>query len=119
MQQDNQQKGRTGEAIAAQYLMENGFVIVERNWRHRHLEVDLIAVKREILHFIEVKTRTSLRFGYPEESIGKEKMQFLKFASAAYQYQHPSWKYIQFDVIAILLRQQKTEEIFMIEDVYF
>ncbi len=119
MPQNNQEKGKAGEDIAAQYLMEKGFVIMERNWRHRHLEVDLIASKGKMLHFIEVKTRTSLRYGYPEESIGKEKMQFLKFASAAYQYQHPSWKYIQFDVVAILLQGQKAIEIFMIEDIYY
>ncbi len=119
MQQNNQETGRTGENIAAQHLIEKGFVIIERNWRHKHLEVDLIANKGKILHFIEVKTRTSLKFGYPEESISKEKMQFLKFASAAYQYQHPNWKYIQFDVVAILLRGQNAIEIFMIDDVYF
>jgi putative endonuclease len=119
MRQNNQETGKAGEDIAAQYLIDKGFIIIERNWRHRHLEVDLIAHKDQILHFIEVKTRTSLRFGYPEESISKAKMQFLKFASAAYQYQHPSWKYIQFDALSILLRGQKAIEIFMIADIYY
>jgi len=119
MEQQNQITGKKGEDIASNYLEKNGYIILARNWRHKHYEVDIIAAKNKLLHFVEVKTRNGLQFGYPEECIGKEKMQFLKNAAAAYQYQHPNWKYIQFDVIAITLEGNKIIEIFLFEDVYF
>ena len=115
----NQATGKKGERIAASYLIENGYQIQEKNWRHHHLEVDIIASKNERLHIIEVKTRNSLRYGLPEESITKSKMKFLKNAAEAYQYQHKQWLYLQFDVIAITLISDIETEIFFIEDVYF
>lgn len=119
MMESNKSKGENGEKIAAGYLLENGFTILEKNWRHHHLEVDIIASKAGLLHIVEVKTRHGLRFGRPEESITKDKMRFLKNAAEAYQYKHPYWKYLQFDVIAITLINGEPREIFMIEDVYF
>ncbi|MEI6086595.1 MAG: YraN family protein [Bacteroidota bacterium] len=115
----NKEKGDHGEQIASDYLLEKGYQILDRNWRHHHLEVDIIASKEDLLHIIEVKTRHSLRFGRPEESITRDKMTFLKNAAEAYQFQHPYWKYLQFDVIAITMIGQEPREIFMIEDVYF
>jgi putative endonuclease len=116
---NNQQKGSEGEQLAAVYLEKQGYTIVERNWRFRHWEVDIIASKNNFLHFIEVKTRHSLRFGYPEESITREKMSHLRNAAEEYQYEHPEWKYIQFNVIAITIVDGKAKEVLMIEDVYF
>ncbi len=115
----NQTKGRHGEDMAAAWLEKKGYTLLERNWRFRHWEVDIIASKEKFLHFIEVKTRHSLRYGRPEESITRDKMTNLKNAAEEYQYQHPEWKYIQFDVIAITIIEEELKEIFMIEDVYF
>jgi len=115
----NQTTGNAGEEIAARWLVKSGYRLVERNWRFRHWEVDIIAAKGQFLHFIEVKTRRSLRFGRPEESITRDKMTNLKNVAEEYQYQHPDWKYIQFDVLAITLVNEDVKEIFMIEDVYF
>ncbi len=119
MNLNNQQIGKIGEDIAANYLNNHEFTLLERNWRHKHYEIDIIACKNNLLHIIEVKTRNSLDFGYPEESIGKAKMQFLKNAASSYQYQHPQWKYLQFDIIAITLDHELIKEIFFIEDVFF
>jgi putative endonuclease len=116
---NNRATGRKGEEIAAGYLIEKGFTIVEKNWRFRHWEVDIIASRERFLHFIEVKTRYSLRFGRPEESITRDKMKSLKNAAEEYQFLHPEYQYIQFDVLAITLLDEKPREIFMIEDVYF
>ncbi|MCX6300092.1 MAG: YraN family protein [Bacteroidetes bacterium] len=115
----NQATGKKGEQIAASFLIDNGYEIQEKNWRHHHLEVDIIASKNGRLHIVEVKTRNSTRYGHPEESITKNKMKFLKNAAEAYQYQHKQWLYLQFDVIAITLISDIETEIFLIEDVYF
>ena len=115
----NQATGKKGEQIAASFLIDNGFEIQEKNWRHHHVEVDIIASKNGRLHIVEVKTRNSTRYGHPEESITKNKMKFLKNAAEAYQYQHKQWLYLQFDVIAITLISDIETEIFLIEDVYF
>lgn len=115
----NKDTGNKGENIAANYLLKHGYNIINKNWRYRHWEVDIIASKKNKLHFVEVKTRTNDRFGKPEESIGRNKMNNLKNAAEEYLYQHPEWKYIEFDVIAITLKYEEVKEIFMIEDVYF
>ncbi len=115
----NKITGNKGEEIAAAFLEQKGFIILEKNWRFRHWEVDIIAAANGILHFIEVKTRHSLLYGYPEESITKEKMNHLKRAATIYHSIHPKWKRIQFDVVAITLVNEEVKEIFMNDDVYF
>ncbi len=109
--------GTTGEKLAAAWLVKNGYTIREINWRHRHLEVDIIAHKGDTLHFIEVKTRTSTLFGNPEESITKVKMKNLKDAAEQYQFLHPGHKWIQFDVLAVLFKSGKVDYWFN-QDVY-
>jgi Holliday junction resolvase-like predicted endonuclease len=56
------------------YLSEKGFVIPHQNWRHSHREVDVIASYKNVLHFIEVKTRRNKKFGYPEDDVTKKKL---------------------------------------------
>ena len=109
--------GTQGEQLANKWLVERGYKIRETNWRHRHLEVDLIAEKGDTLHFIEVKSRRSTKFGNPEESINKQKMKNLKDAAEQYQLKNPGWKWIQFDVLAILLKPDGVEYWFN-QDVY-
>lgn len=115
----NKTTGNNGEDLAVSYLSQKGYVIVERNWRFRHAEVDIIASKGNLLHFFEIKTRTSGKFGKPEESMSHKKMDMLKTAAEEYQYKNPQWKYIQFDVLAITLQNGIALEYFLIEDVYF
>ena len=115
----NKDTGNFGENLACEYLIEKGFVIVEKNWRYKHLEIDIIASKEDCLHIIEVKTRRSSTYGFPEQHIDAIKMQHLKNAAALFQYQHPIWKMLQFDVIAIQLYSETKWDLFFIEDVYF
>jgi len=110
--------GNTGEALAAAYLSEKAFHILHRNWRHGHWEVDIIAEKDNVLHFVEVKTRRTKKFGHPEESVGKKKMQNLINAAEAFVYQNPQWKRIQFDILSITILKDEAVEYFLIEDVY-
>jgi len=74
----NIDKGNNGENVAASYLLQNGYGILERNWRFKHWEIDIIAFRDNKLHFIEVKTRTSKKFGNPEQSVTEKKMNSLK-----------------------------------------
>ena len=116
---NNKDTGFLGENITAQYLTQNGFEILHRNWRYKHLEIDIIAFKDGILHIVEVKTRTDNQFGFPEQAITAKKMQFLKNAAAHYQYEDPQWKYLQFDIAALLLTSSKEWDLLFITDVYF
>ena len=54
--------GKTGENLAAIWFEEKGYTIIHKNWRHKNLEVDIVATKNNMLHFIEVKAVTTLKF---------------------------------------------------------
>ena len=73
----NNQLGKQGEEIAEKYLLQHGYEILHRNWRHSHYEIDIIAKKNEVVHFVEVKLRSSKIFGFPEESVNRKKFRFL------------------------------------------
>ena len=115
----NKTTGDKGEDMAADYFARLGYNIMARNWRFGHWEVDIIAAKGNRLHFVEIKTRTSGKYGKPEESMSSKKMNNLKNAAEEYQHQHPEWKYVQFDVLAITVSYGQPVEYFFIEDVYF
>lgn len=110
--------GKKGEALAAEHLQQHGFTILHSNWRHQRYEIDIIATRGEVLHFIEVKTRQSLSFGLPEESVTHKKIRSIVTAGVAFQYQYPAWKRVQYDVLSILIIDQKAPEYLFIEDVY-
>jgi len=114
----HQETGSLGESLAAVYFSERGYEILHRNWRHKKLEVDIIASRNGILHFIEVKTRSGTKFGYPEENVTTKKIRFLVDASAEFLYLHPQWKRLQFDVLSVIIHPSGTAEYFLIEDVY-
>ena len=110
--------GKSGESLAADYFLKKGYEILYRNWRHKRLEVDIIASHNGILHFIEVKTRTSTRFGHPEENVDTKKIKSLIDASAEFLFLYPQWKRVQFDVLSVTLKPGTETEYFLIEDVY-
>jgi putative endonuclease len=97
--------GIWGETIAADYLLENNYVILERNARTSHGEIDIVSSKDGIFVFVEVKTRSNNAYGLPEESISSTKKNTLIAAAQAYMDAHPElegpW---QIDVIAIQLQ---------------
>ena len=111
--------GKKGEAIAAEYLIGEGFDILETNWRHRRLEVDLICMDGDTLVFVEVKTRSTNYFGEPEIFVDKKKEAHL--ARAAVEYTHKinhDWA-IRFDVVSIILKNKNDWEIKHIKDAFF
>ena len=104
--------------MAENYLIARGYIILHRNWRHAHWEVDIIASNNGKLHFVEVKTRRTATFGYPEEDVGKKKIINLLNAAEEFLLQYPEWKIIQFDIISIIILKGSEPEFLLIEDVY-
>ena len=113
----NKHLGNSGEEYAALYLEQNGYHILHRNWRKGHGEIDLIASLHEWTVFVEVKTRNSTKFGFPEESISQLKIFRLQKAAGEYLQLHPSKK-IRFDVISILYSQGKVTDFLHIRDAF-
>lgn len=100
----NRSLGQHGENLAAEYLRKNGYQIMERNYRTRCGEVDIICLNGGELIFVEVKTRRSTRFGSPEEAITCRKKEHIKKAALSYLGQEgKSCHSIRFDVITILM----------------
>ncbi len=100
--QTTTERGRRGEDIAARWLREHGYRILERNYRRRFGEVDIIARHRDALVFIEVKSRGSSRFGTPLDSITPEKQRRLVMVAQDYLCRHGgSEQPCRFDVLAI------------------
>ncbi len=109
--------GALGEKMAASWLTSKGFEILHQNWRHSHWEIDIIASLNNVLHFIEIKTRRTKKFGFPEEDVTKKKLINLINASEEFMHQYPGWKNIQFDILSISLSKHEPAEYFFIEDV--
>ena len=94
--------GRWGEDVAAEYLVANSYSVLARNVHSEHGEIDIVACKGGLLVFVEVKTRSSHTFSYPEDSVTRRKQAYMLSAAEEYLQAHPesgeSW---QFDVIAV------------------
>jgi putative endonuclease len=109
--------GKLGEDLAAEWIIAQGYELLHRNWKYSYYELDLIAAKEAVLHFIEVKTRTSAIYGHPEEDVTSKKLERLMNAGEEYQAQYPQWKRVQYDILSIRLHKYKAPEYFFIEDV--
>ena len=113
-----QLRGKWGEEKASQYLEREGYTILERNMRTAHGEIDILALKGNVLTFIEVKTRSTNAFGFPEEAVSFRKQAHLLSAAEAYLQDHPespeTW---QFDIIAITILPGNQPEIEHFENV--
>ena len=95
--------GNKGEAIAASFLENNGIIILERNYRNRFGEIDIIAIEGNVLLFIEVKYRKDESFGYPLESVGYFKQQKIRKLARYYlNEKHYFMHSIRFDCIGIM-----------------
>lgn len=113
------QLGRLGESIAQQYLKEQGWMILEKNWRFSRAEVDLIAKDGQVLVFVEVKTRSSDYFGQPEEFVQEDKEHLIAGAAFAYMEKiDHDWE-IRFDVIGIVFWNDQRYELKHIQDAFF
>jgi putative endonuclease len=111
--------GRLGEHIAREWFISKDYQIIECNWRYGKWEIDIIAQKKDTLHFIEVKTRRSSSFGHPEDLVDKNKLRYFISAGTAYIRRKTGFRWIRFDILAITLDELDKPTFFLIEDVYF
>ncbi|MBR5304456.1 MAG: YraN family protein [Candidatus Gastranaerophilales bacterium] len=111
--------GKYGEDIAKDFLIKQGFEILEMNYHYSKIaEIDIIASKKEVLHFIEVKTRTQELFGTPLEAITPKKLK--QIYSCAIEYINKTkkrYKKYQIDAIGIILDKEKIEKIDFVENI--
>lgn len=120
--------GKKGEVLAAAWLTQQGYEILDRNWRQGRYEVDIIARLDGITHFIEVKSaqtngsQTIPEYGYPEERVDNRKIRNLMKGAAAWLYRFPGSKRVQYDVLSVMVSGDGSSdgdaEYFMIGDVY-
>jgi len=99
-----QEEGRIGEDLACEYLKKHGFKIIERNFRIRGGEIDIVALDGNTLVFIEVKTRKSTEFGTPFEAITPWKIKSLIKTAQYYKIKHPRLpEALRIDAVGIIL----------------
>lgn len=100
--------GKNGEDIAVEYLLKNGYRVIERNFYCKTGEIDIIALKDEYLVFIEVKTRSSKQYGNPSEAVTKSKLEHLYKTARYYVYtRNLQDEFIRFDVIEIYFKNSE------------
>ncbi|MFD2937922.1 YraN family protein [Spirosoma flavum] len=95
--------GKQGEIEAARYLRDKGYEIMTQNYRYQHAEVDLIAKKGKLLVFAEVKTRSNLNYGNPEEFVSYTKAKLVMKAAEQYIFANGWLHDVRFDIIAVTL----------------
>jgi len=102
--------GRDGESIAARYLERLGYRVVERNYRCRYGEIDLVATVEEFLVFVEVKTRTPGQPLHPALSVTRRKRNKVRLLGEFYRAQHAQMiRQPRFDVVAVILKAEGPE----------
>lgn len=101
--------GYFGETLAASYLTSRGHHIIQRNFKARYGEIDIISTYGDILVFIEVKTRIGEKFGKPEEAITPRKLREVVLTSKYYVLLHPELpEALRIDLIAIALNGDRS-----------
>ncbi len=104
-------RGNQAEELAAAYLARKGYRMILRNFRTEYGEIDIICEKDNQLVFVEVRSRSTDRFGFPEESITARKMERIRRSALVYLAQEPGkgFRPIRFDVIAVRMHADKPE----------
>lgn len=107
--------GENGEILAQEFLKSKNYQILFTNWQHKHSEIDIIAQDDKVIVFVEVKTRTNLSFGNPENFVNEQKMKKMQEAAEAYIEQFDWHGELRFDIISI----EKNNKITHFEDAFY
>jgi len=108
---EHNELGKEGEKKAAEFLREQGYTILQTNWVYLKAEIDILAQKGDVLAVVEVKTRSSIEFGLPQDFVKPKKIQLLVKAVNEYIVQNDLDVETRFDIIAI----HKNRDIYEIE----
>lgn len=103
---NSHQLGKLGENLALEFLKQNQFSVVVTNWRWQKAEIDIIAKKLDLLVFVEVKTRSSEKYGSPYEFVNTKKQKLMKEAAEAFIEQHQMTNEIRFDIISVVINSE-------------
>ena len=101
--------GKKGEELAKIMLIDKGYSIIETNWRYDKDEIDIIAKDGDELVIVEVKTRSTDFFGYPEEAVNSKKEFFLIRATESYLQEKDLDIDSRFDIVSIILNNKETK----------
>lgn len=115
---EHNELGKLGEELAVDFLQKNGYDILETNWVFQKAEIDIIAQKDTILAIVEVKTRSSIDFGLPQDFVKPKKIQLLVKAVNEYVISNDLDVEIRFDIIAVY-REQNDYKIEHITDAFY
>lgn len=111
--------GKLGERLAEDFLSNKGYEILETNWRHRRAEVDIIAKDKEILVFVEVKTRSDSYFGRPESFVTERKRTLMYEAASVYMERiGHDWE-VRFDIVAVMIHNDVHQSVEHFRDAFF
>jgi len=111
--------GKRGEEEAVKFLEKQGYKIVQRNYKNKLGEIDIIAKDNNTLCFIEVKTRTNFTFGYPQEAITLTKQKKINRVALSYLKQYNLLNIsARFDIISVVLNNQNKFDIEIIKDAF-
>jgi len=113
----NRETGISGEKQAVEFLKNKGYEIAFINWKGEGCEIDIIAREGKTWIFVEVKTRSSTGFGWPEHAVNKTKKQHIIRAVDAFLYQNKIDEEIRFDIISIIKKGEEYD-IYHIEDAF-
>ncbi|MPQ48079.1 YraN family protein [Marinifilum sp. N1E240] len=109
--------GKQGEDIAAKFLLEKGYQILDRNWIYQKKELDIVAIKDEYLVVVEVKSRSTDYFEHPADAVTLAKIKFLVRATQDYVDLREIKQEVRFDVISVI-KQGNKFKIEHIEDAF-
>ncbi|WP_320815922.1 YraN family protein [Flavobacterium sp.] len=104
---EHNELGKIGEELAVEFLQKKGYAILETNWTFQKAEIDIIAQKENVLAVVEVKTRSSIDFGLPQDFVKPKKIQLLLKAINEYVIESDLNVEVRFDIIAVYKEKQK------------
>lgn len=110
--------GEKGEQLAINFLMKKGYIIRDKNWRFQKAEVDIIAQKGDVLAVVEVKTRSTIDFGNPQDFVNPKKIKLLVSAIDEYVISKDLEVDVRFDIIAIV-KENNNFAIEHLEDAFY
>lgn len=114
---EHNETGNKAEAMAVKFLQKKGYEILDQNYTHGKGEIDIVCLKDNWLIFVEVRARSEVTHGFPEQTISKNKASLIIKTAESYIYQHNWHENVRFDIIAITVGQNF--EIMHFEDAFF